>query len=124
MYSYSRRFWPPAPFLEIRVAAAAQSRPATVPALVDTGSDVTSIPLTVAQALQLRPLGPAEVEGVAEGQIEREMFRAFLSIGAREPVGLAVIGWHENIALLGRDILNHYVITLDGPNQTFTINSG
>lgn len=121
LHDYSRQFQPPAPFLEIRVAATAQSRPAIVPALVDTGSDVTSIPLTVAQALGLPPLGSVRVEGVTEDQIRRETFQAFVSFGTGEPESFDVVGWHEDIALLGRDILNKYILTLDGPNLTFTI---
>ena len=121
LHDYSRQFQPPAPFLEIRVAATDQSRPAIVPALVDTGSDVTSIPLTVARALGLTPQGSVRVEGVTEEQIRRQTFRAFVSLGPGEPESFDVVGWHEDIALLGRDILNDYVLTLDGPNLTFTI---
>ena len=105
----------------MRISGAAQTRAVTVPALVDTGSDVTSIPLAAAQALGLLPVGPALVEGVAKAQIERTIFAAFLSIEQGEPERFEVIGWPEDIALLGRDILNKYVITLDGPNLTLTI---
>ena len=120
-YNYSRRFWPPAPVLEVRIAASAQGRTVTVPALVDTGSDVTSIPLAAAQALGLLPLGPALVEGVAPTQVERMVFAAYISIDQGVPERLDAIGWPEDIALLGRDILNNYLITLDGPNLTLAI---
>jgi predicted aspartyl protease len=88
---------------------------------MDTGSDASAVPLELAGNLGLQLLGTRAVQGVAEGQTIRQIFEAFLSIDQRALQKFEVVGWHEDFVLLGRDILNNYHITLDGPNLTFTI---
>ena len=46
---------------------------------------------------------------------------AFISVGDGPPAELEVYGFDLPFAILGRDVLNLYHITLDGPNQTLTI---
>ena len=121
MYDYSQEFKPPAPYFGILVSASALSPQVTVPALMDTGSDASAVPLELAGSLGLQLLGTGAVQGVTEGQTIRQIFEAFLSIDQRAPQKFEVVGWHEDFALLGRDILNNYRITLDWPNFTFTI---
>ena len=120
-YRYNWLFLPPGPVIPIRVSASAASASVRVLALLDTGSDATAIPDAVAQALNLVSSGTGEIEGVVEGPRKTDVFSVFLSIDRGEPLSAIVVTWHEDYALLGRDILNKYHLTLDGPNLTFTL---
>jgi hypothetical protein len=66
-------------------------------------------------------MGTGRVEGVNGERAARHIFQAFLSIDQDSPHEIDVMTWNEEAALLGRDVLNQYHITLDGPNLALTI---
>ena len=121
MYNYSGRVNPPGPFLNLRVAAAADSPALSVPALLDTGSDVTIVPEYIERDLALAAAEPGLAQGVLGPMSSEPRFIAYISVEQGPPHRVKVLRWAGHFAILGRDILNHYVLTLDGPNLTFTI---
>ena len=121
MYRYNEEIVPPAPFCDIRVAHTDIPHPVTLNALLDTGSDMSFIPVKVADELELQFLGTGIVEGISGEGVSRPIFYALISVDHSPWGELEVMGWHTDFALLGRDILNQYHITLDGPNLTLTI---
>ena len=66
----------------------------------------------VDSALSDGVFGPLQTEDV---------FKIFLAVEQDPPEGFRVLGWRGRFALLGRDVLNRYHITLDGPNLTVSI---
>ena len=95
--------------------------PVTLPALLDSGSDITVIPRLVAKNLNLRPayVGYAlDIGGVPEGST---VFSALVSVEKEEPAIIEVLTWGEEYVLLGRDMINQWRVLLDGPEQTLTI---
>ena len=71
--------------------------------------------------LRVESVDSALGEGVF-GSLQREaVFEVFIAVEQDAPERCTVLGWRGRFALLGRDILNLYHITLDGPNQTLTI---
>ncbi len=66
MIAYDHRFDPPAPVVQVTVRHVVQQRRhATAFALLDTGSDVTAIPASLAQRLQLVPFSRLQLEDIS-----------------------------------------------------------
>jgi len=112
---------PPGPVLPIRVAASAESSPIGVPALLDSASDITIIPQKILAMLGVESVDSALSDGVFGPLQTGDVFKVFIAVEQEAPEGFRVLGWRGRFALLGRDVLNRYHITLDGPNQTLTI---
>ena len=120
MLDYDTLFDPPCPVVEVSVCAHAAEEPSRVlPGKLDTGADITVIPPAVANELQLPPAGTVQLSGYDGIQVERPVYAIDLGIGDdRIEAILAVSAPRSNI-LLGRDVLNHFIITLDGKQQRF-----
>ena len=121
MYRYNEDIVPPAPFWEIQISHTTLALSANLSALLDTGSDKSFIPLSMANELELLFLGMGVVEGINGDGEYRPIFDALISMDRSTWDALEIMGWHENFAILGRDVLNRYHITLDGPNLALTI---
>lgn len=120
-YKFNEAFEPPAPYCSILIETFDGSRQATLEALLDTGSDISFVPLNVARRLGLRYLGTGRAEGIGGERVARHIFQAFFSLEREASRETNMMAWNEDLALLGRDVLNQYHITLDGPNQSLTI---
>lgn len=121
MYKYSSRVSPAGPFLPIQVSALAESNPIRVPALLDSASDVTVVPQEILTMLGVKAVDSALSDGVFGPLQAAGVFKVFIAIEQDAPECFRVLGWKGRFALLGRDVLNQYRITLDGPNLTLTI---
>jgi hypothetical protein len=100
VYSYSSQFDPPAPVLSIDISSPVRPSPVTLPALLDSGSDITVIPRPVAKNLNLGPayVGYAlDIGGVPEGST---VFSALVSVEKEEPAIIEVLTWGEEYVLL------------------------
>jgi predicted aspartyl protease len=91
-------------------------------AVIDTGSNHTIIPAWLVGALHLRRLNDeVDVSGpqmLTEKQSLYAANLAFLGL-TFDAHPVVPLGWPE--ILIGRDIINKWVLTLDGPKQTFFI---
>ena len=121
MHRYNEDLEPPAPYCDVLVSNPNLSRQVNLPALLDTGCDISIIPLDSANELELEVKGTGALEGVTGDVADLPTFEVYLSVNQSTREKLEVMGWHEDFAILGRDVLNHYRITLDGPNLTLTI---
>ena len=93
-----------------------------LPALVDTGADQTVIPEAIANRLDLNPKDRELVVGF-DGAVQHLItYQLVLQIKNLTAVNFTVIcsPLIPHI-ILSRDILNRYVIRLDGPNQRIEI---
>ena len=120
-YRYNRREEPPAPFLDILVSASESSEPVALSAQLDTGADTTHIPISLLRELEIAASDTGLIRGVSGPATAQEIFKVFISIEQGIPEQYEVFSWNWPYALLGRDILNKYHLTLDGPNLTFTL---
>jgi len=116
-HSYSGLYNPPAPLIEVGVRGPGQdSREVRVTALVDSGTDATMLPIQVLRSVGARYVQTRYVRGVTGTRQVADTFLAVVRIGSATipiPEAVAVVRGEE--AILGRDVLNQLVITLDGP---------
>ena len=122
MIPYNTRYDPPAPFLEILVANRFQRRKrVTLSAMVDTGSDITAIPSHLIQQLDIYPTGKIFLEDVNRQTLSIHLYGTRLTISNRVFDDFEVITTELEHAIIGRDLLNHFHIELDGRAQQATI---
>ncbi|MFZ2361007.1 MAG: retropepsin-like aspartic protease [Anaerolineae bacterium] len=124
MIEYDRRFDPPAPVVQVTVRHILQQRRrVTTAALLDTGSDVTAIPASLVQRLQLIPFSRLRLEDVSGETRTVLTYAVHLTIGELTLPRLEVIQTGLNQAIVGRDVLNHLYVLLSGPELAFSLSA-
>ena len=116
---YSARYFPAAPILKVDLTST-QTGESIGPfsALIDTGTDVTAVPISVVESLQAPLARQALVEAHWGERLLVSLFTVDMRIGTWTLPGIDVIGDpHGQEIILGRDILNKLWLTLDGPAQ-------
>ena len=122
-YRYNQQVEPPAPLLHISLRRPDGSGPAIDSlAQLDTAADRTAIPARAVEQLQLVQLREIPLAGFGGGVALLPTFLVQAAIHQLQPRALEVIASPgESYVLLGRDLLNHFRILLDGPNPIFEI---
>jgi len=116
------RFDPPAPVAEVRLINPGQRNSVPgVPMLVDTGADVTLLPSAAVERLGVLPIPGlryelAAFDGTTSFAPVVELDMVFLGRAFR---GRYLLIAQEH-GILGRDVLNHAALLLDGPRQQWS----
>ncbi len=122
MNAYDLTQSPPAPMLRVTIAQVTNPRRReTLPALLDTGSDMTAIPRRFVAKFQLYSVGRLSFEDV---QSETAMFYTYavrLTIASLRIPRLKVILTGLDFVVVGRDVLNQLYVLLNGPDLTFDV---
>lgn len=121
MDTYSAAFLPPAPTLEVEICNVQTDITATVLAKIDTGADGSVIPATLVEQLGLVPFDTLISIAFDGSTEEQTSYLIDLIFAGRTFSDLEVITAPLSYVLIGRDVLNHVVAILDGPQQTFDI---
>ncbi|MBI4739574.1 MAG: retropepsin-like domain-containing protein [Chloroflexi bacterium] len=122
MFKYNADFEPPAPCLDILVShpeIAETSR--TFSFQLDTGSDITVLPLNIVSELALPRAGEILVEGYDANQDQATIYFATLSIKNFVFRRVSILAIDRSQGLLGRDVLNLLVTNLNGPKLQFDL---
>ena len=120
---YDTSYEPPAPVIRVRIVnlATPNHQVRDIPALIDSGADMSVVPSRLAKTIALVPKGIVEVQGYRIEKVEHRP-KYFVRIEFdRHAVELSVVGDECSEVLLGRDFLRHFVLRLDGPRQEFTL---
>jgi hypothetical protein len=122
MFLYDSDFSPPAPVLEITVHHPKTAGLETgVCAQLDPGSDISVLPELAADAIGLQRDGELEVEGY-DGLVARvPLCVVTLEIAGEVLPPMSVVVMPRSHAILGRDVLNHFILTLNGKDLTFEL---
>jgi hypothetical protein len=117
-YNYNRQLTPPAPFVHVRAAAPASGKAVEqIAAQLDSAADRSVIPWSVVEALQLPQLDELPALGFGGHLVSVPTFLVQLTVRSCTPITVeAFASREEPYVLLGRDVLNHFRVLLDGPN--------
>jgi hypothetical protein len=119
----SQIFDPPAPVVPIELrspASPTEPNPARLIAQIDSGADGSAIPQILVDSLHLCKVDEVKVGGYdagEEGDFEiKPVYSVLLTVLPLKPVLAQVIPLSpETYAIIGRDIINEWLLTLDGP---------
>ena len=116
-FDYDTTYHPAASFMDIEVDGYSDTfGRQTIWAMVDSGADATMIPLRVLEAVGASYKETLWMRGTAGGRIEVDLYFVAIRLGSQVIHGLHVIGTPANQeAVIGRDVLNQLVVTLNGP---------
>lgn len=122
MIPYDNKFDPPAPVVEVTLSNVRNRRlRVTLPAILDTVADITAIPESVVDRLKLYQISRINVEGVDGVSNYLKIYQVRLKAATLTLPQLQVIPVSFEFVVLGRDILNHFIVHLDGPGLVFTM---
>jgi gag-polyprotein putative aspartyl protease len=113
----------PAPFVYASVRSVdTQQEARDIPAQVDPGADRTVLPTALVPQLGLVQRGSLPLAGFAGEVISYPTYYVDIAIRSLPFVTVRVVAHEgEPYVLLGRDVLNHFRIILDGPQQAVEI---
>ncbi len=122
-HPYSTDYDPLMPIVEVGVSAARRSRTErALTALIDSGSDGTLIPIDILEAVGARYIDQARMQGILGGRRLVDIYLVSLRIGTHRLRGVRVIAVDaKGETILGRNVLNRLVITLNGLASTTEI---
>jgi predicted aspartyl protease len=122
--AYSSEFDPPAILLTVTLSGVVHSRPRlTLPALIDTGADMTAVPETAVSRLRLFEVGRITVEDIGGRLSVMDIYTARLSVDSLGVQEIEVVQTAQPFIVLGRDWLQSYYLRLNGPERQFEISA-
>lgn len=114
-FDYDRRYWPPAPVIDIAVDGYSSNAPMIIRALIDSGADGTMIPLSVLKKVGAAYTDSVRMSGVTGSSEQKDRYRVRIQIGDIVVKGIDAVAVNEDSdSLIGRDVLSQLVVTLDG----------
>lgn len=123
-HDYDNTYHPAMPAVEFAIGPALGELSLDLVGLVDSGADATIIPINYLQAIKARRTRKAWMRGTTGDRTLVDLYVIAVGVGDLKQ------GYHEVIGsalddeiLIGRDILNHLLVVLNGPAQSVQIGS-
>lgn len=122
-FDYDRSYLPPAPVITLTVDGYSDGvEPATIRAMIDSGADGTMLPTAVLEKIDASYVDTVRMSGVTGTIEQRDRYRVRLQIGNIVIKGIDAVSIEsENEGLIGRDVLNQLIVTLNGLATELTI---
>lgn len=122
-FNYDHNYQPIAPVLEILVDGYDDAKPSvSVLAFLDSGADGTMLPRNILDQIGAEFEDSVMLRGTAGGVQRTDRFTVRIGIGGQEVHAISAVAMPNNSEpIIGRDILNHFAITLNGPAATTEI---
>lgn len=114
-YDYDSRYIPSMPIVEINIGQSGETPDLNLQALVDSGADATIVPLALLRRIGARRGDRVWMRGTTRGRDIVYLYHISLRVADFQQNVLKVVGDPEyDEVILGRDVLNHLVVTLNG----------
>ena len=114
-YEYDLSYVPAMPMVTIRIGKPDSAASLTLPALVDSGADATMIPVGYLEQVDAIKRRHVFIRSVSGRRAGANLYTISLQLAHYERTRIDVVGYRStNEAIIGRDVLNHLVVTLDG----------
>jgi len=120
--AYDRAFNPPAPVADVTIAnPVTPNKRSRVRGKMDTGADITVIPERLIVPLGISPKGRVWTRGYDGTYAQRAVYYVRLTLEGFVLATVRCVATNRSDVLLGRNVLNRFLITLDGKNLTFEL---
>ena len=122
MPAYDPAFSPPAPVADVTVVHPTTGvNSGALRGKLDSGADVTVIPQRLVAELGMTPRGRIWTRGYDSTYAQRLIYYVRLTVESFDLLTVRCIAADRVDVLLGRNVLNRFIITLDGKNLTFEL---
>lgn len=118
-FAYDASLDPPAPVVAVRISPPIGEEAVVLPMLVDTGADCTLVPARIVRRLGLPEIDVIGLTGIGDAKRRATVHAAAVEFGGVRVLARIVAFVDE--AILGRDVLNQAVLTLDGPGLAMSV---
>lgn len=120
-FEYDSLYDPAFPVLEMQAIGTDPARGLPITGLIDSGSDATQLPLSILRSIGARQIDRRWVQDLAGIRYSVSMYAVRLKLGPLI-MPLEVIGRQGiNEVVIGRDVLNQLIVTLNGLAQVTEI---
>lgn len=121
-FLYSSEYDPPVPICSVMIASAVTSRTIQLQAIVDTGADASIVPVRYLRQIGAQPAFEASLRSQWGERRVIFLYLVDMRIGSLTLPSVFVVGDDRgDETILGRDVLNKLVVTLDGPQKLTAI---
>jgi predicted aspartyl protease len=120
--AYDTSSQPPAPFIEFEVVSPQDSTQRRLAqGLLDTGAEVSVLPVEILTSLQIPKASDMSVESWDGSPTFVTTYIVTLGIADASLDSVEVVAAPMQYAILGRDVLNHFILTLNGKALLFEL---
>lgn len=121
MSDYDASQYPAAPIVPVRILNPTTGQAITLKGLIDSGAAISVVPLETTRQLGLKPVDEAQVRGFDVSSSTVPVFRSTWIIAEHVLIGVEHVAVERQGLLLGRDVLQHFILTLNGKTETFEL---
>lgn len=121
MIEYDKSHYPPAPVVSIQILNPATGQSATLKGLIDSGAAISVVPLATARQIGLKPVDQALIRGLEAIPTEVPVFNSIWVVQGFVLLGVEFVAVERESVLLGRDVLQHFILTLNGKEGKFDL---
>ena len=121
MYPYDASEDPPVARLSVQISNADAGAATRLSAKLDSGAAMSVLPQTAVADLALEPIGDILAMGYDRKPTLLPTYSVTFQVEGYTLHDVEVTASPRSDVLLGRDILNHFILTLDGKNLAFDL---